>query len=497
MDLKTEAYELVKNLKGRMTPSPYDIAWMARVPADGGNGARWPEMIEWLIEHQHADGSWGGEIRYYHDRIMCTLSSIIALKDHEEKHAVSEAVDRGTKYLWYNLHRLRHDPFELVGFELILPTLLREALDLGLDVPRHTCGYGRIRRQKLDLIPPKMLYSPKVTTVHSLEFLGKKGDPERMRQALAVNGSLGNSPATTSYYLLQGGNDNRALAYLQDMLAHNQHAIYLHPFRDFELAWVLYNFSLCRKILTGLNVSIWEELRGNLSERGVGLDSTFGIEDSDTTSVTMLLLELANHPVDPTILTRFEDREKYVFRTYDYERNISISTNIHALEALSLLREYPNREESRDRILAFLMASRTFDTYWVDKWHASPYYATSHVLVGITKAAPGMLDECRHTVEWILHTQRADGSWGFFDRGTAEETAYALMALLYCCRQFPIDKDLLRRAAAYLCQETEYGRDGYRHPPLWIGKPLYIPRDIVRASVLAALILYEESFGSL
>jgi halimadienyl-diphosphate synthase len=497
LDLKTQIRELVRNLNGRMGASPYDVAWMARVPARGGGGPRWPELVGWLLDRQWLDGSWGGVIRYYHDRILCTLAVIIALKEHGTDHVTNEAIVRGERYIWHNLHRLRHDPFELVGFELILPTLLVDALDLGLDVPQHTCGYGQIRREKLSLIPPALLYSPRVTTVHSLEFLGKDGDPEKMRQALAVNGSLGNSPATTSYYLLREGNDDKALAYLEGMLAHNQQVIYLHPFHTFELAWVLHSLSFCYEPLTNLvDVSAWEELRDNLSERGIGLDPTFGIEDGDITSVTVRLLTLAGYPVNPGVLARFEDREQHVFRTYNYERNASIGTNIHALEAISLLSEYPEKQESHDRILAFLMAHRVFDTYWVDKWHASPYYATTHVLVGISKAALEMLGECRRAVEWIVHTQREDGSWGYFDQGTVEETAYALTALLHCRQYFPIDDRPLHQGAAYLYRETVEGHDDYLYPPLWIGKPLYVPYDVVKAAVLAALALYEDVFGS-
>jgi halimadienyl-diphosphate synthase len=498
LNLKAQARTLIEGLKGRMAPSPYDIAWMARVTDSTGNGMRWPYLIDWLIAHQWSDGSWGGAIRYYHDRILCTLTVIIALRDNGEAPAVKEAIARGEKYIWQNLHRLRHDPFELVGFELILPTLLIEALALGLDIPKHTCGYGKIRREKLDLIPPALLYSPKITTVHSLEFLGKDSDPEQMREAIAANGSLGNSPATTCYYLLRGGDDDRALTYLQNMVTHNRNIIYLYPCRTFELTWVLHSLSFCNKPLTDLaDTSIWQELRGNLGKKGIGLDPTFGIEDGDITSVTLRLLTMAGYSADPTILSRFEVQEKGIFRTYDYERNPSIGTNVHAMEALSLLPDYPNREKTRDCILAFLMANRIFDTYWVDKWHASPYYATAHVLVGIAKSAPGMLSECLSTVEWLAHTQRGDGSWGFFDCGTVEETAYALIALLYCSQLFSINRDLLQRSVAYLYRETGGKFDDYRYPPLWIGKPLYIPHDIVQASVLSALILYEETFGPL
>jgi len=491
------ARELIRNLQGRMDPSPYDIAWMARVPNAAGDGPHWPELLEWLIVNQWLDGSWGGAVHYYHDRILCTLASLIALKQYGTGQEASQAIDRAERYVWHNLHRLNHDPFELVGFELIFPTLIMEALSLGLDVPTHTCGYGQIRRKKLALIPPDLLYSPNVTTVHSLEFLGKEGDPAKMRKALAANGSLGNSPAATSYYILQSGDDGPATTYLCDMLDQNENVIYLYPCRIFELAWALHNLSFCHHPLAGwVDDSCWEQLSGNLSEFGIGLDPTFGIEDGDITSVTMRLLTLAGHSIDPGILAKFE-KDDHTFRTYDYELNTSIGTNIHALETLRLLPDYHQRERSRDCILAFLMAHRIFDTYWMDKWHASPYYATAHVLGGIARCAPEILPECGRAIEWIIHTQREDGSWGFFHQSTAEETAYALIALLLCREQFSAPEDILKQGVYFLHQEMSNGLDNYYYPPLWLGKPLYVPHDIVQSSVLAALILYEETFGAL
>lgn len=318
-----------------------------------------------------------------------------------------------------------------------------------------------------------------------------------MKHALALNGSLGNSPAATSYYLLQGGDDHRAIEYLKNLLVQNQHAICLYPSYSFELAWVLHALSFCNGPLENLvDTSTWGKLQSYLGEQGTGLDPTFGIEDGDCTSVTMWLLARTGHQVNPTILSRFEDK-KGVFRTYDFERNVSVGTNVHILEALSLLPEYPNVNQVRDSILAFLLANRIFDTYWVDKWHASPYYATTHVLVGIVRSAPKALDGCYRTVEWLTHTQREDGSWGFFNQGTAEETAYALIALISCSAHFSIDAEVLHRGASFLYHKILNEHSEYYYPPLWLGKPLYMPHGIVRASILSALMLYEETFGSL
>ena len=135
MDLKARARALVSGLGGRMNASPYDIAWLARLPSDHGSGARWPDLLDWLLDHQWMDGSWGGAIPYFHDRILCTLMAIIALSERAPRARAVKAIRRGERYIWRHFHYLHHDPVELVGFELIFPTLLAQARTLGLDVP--------------------------------------------------------------------------------------------------------------------------------------------------------------------------------------------------------------------------------------------------------------------------------------------------------------------------------------------------------------------------
>ena len=201
MSYVEEARELVRNLNQRMAPSPYDIAWLARLRAPQTEDVRWQDLIDWLLDHQQMDGSWGGDIVYYHDRVISTLAATIALHENGHTRRAKKAVERGERYLWHHLHMLPRDPFELSGFELLLPTLLGEARSLNLKVPSHACGYGEIQSAKLRLIPPQLLYSPKISTVYSLEFLGTDGDKDKLRAAINEGGSVGNSPATTAYYL--------------------------------------------------------------------------------------------------------------------------------------------------------------------------------------------------------------------------------------------------------------------------------------------------------
>jgi halimadienyl-diphosphate synthase len=498
MDYLQEAKRLVRNLDQRMSPSSYDTAWMSRVRSSANGRPRWPDLIDWLIEHQRVDGSWGGEIEYYHDRILCTLTATLALREYGGSEQAEKAIERAEYYLWHHLHLLPRDPFELVGFELIFPTLLGEARSLGLDVPGHTCGYGATQAAKLRMIPPELLYSPKISTVYSLEFLGQSGDVEQLGRALASNGSLGNSPATTAYYLSLSDETKLRppLTYLQRLRDTREHIITVYPFRIFELSWVLNNFihgHVGLETLVGDGQLDW--LRRELEPDGVGFDSAFTVPDGDTTSVSCRVLRHAGFEIAPAVLARFENEEKRIFRTYSYERNVSVGTNVHALETLDLMPDYPNRQELQEQIMITLLDKRQYGVYWVDKWHASPYYATAHTLIALMKQGEPLAHACRHSVDWLVHTQHENGSWGFFRQGTAEETAYVLTALLHYSLRHSLDKDILRRGAAYLRQEYE---DGERvgMPELWIAKCLYAPHDIVRSAILAALMLYDDLLGS-
>jgi hypothetical protein len=93
--------------------------------------------------------------------------------------------------------------------------------------------------------------------------------------------------------------------------------------------------------------------------------------------------------------------------------------------------------------------------------------------------------------------QRDDGAWGFYGISTAEETAYALLALLRYHRKYgTVDKRVLQRGGLFLLQ-SDLGRSGELFPDLWIAKSLFAPQDVIRAAMIAALHLYQETFGTI
>ncbi len=93
-------------------------------------------------------------------------------------------------------------------------------------------------------------------------------------------------------------------------------------------------------------------------------------------------------------------------------------------------------------------------------------------------------------VYWIKETQNADGSWGYF-LPTAEETSYCLQSLV-AWRRFGEDVpiDAIERGVSWLSEHTEPP-----YPPLWIGKGLYSPTHVVRATILSALTLAAQEIG--
>jgi halimadienyl-diphosphate synthase len=136
-----------------------------------------------------------------------------------------------------------------------------------------------------------------------------------------------------------------------------------------------------------------------------------------------------------------------------------------------------------DKILTFLRRRFSSGQFGFDKWHISPYYFAGLAV----QSLPGIADELVHAhVKWIRETQRRDGGWGYCGRSTPEETAYCLQALILWDHSVErVEQDQLKAAADYLALHLDD-----RHLPLWIGKCLYTPVNVVRAAILAALYSY-------
>ena len=484
-DLIEEARRLLSSLgEGTMSECAYDTAWVARIPnPNRPEEPLFPATYDWLLRNQHSDGSWGAEILFAHDRLICTLAALVTLASSQYRRVESEpAARRAIVYLNRERPNIRDDPHETVGFELLLPELVRQAQALDLKLPYEDWAFVEaIKADKLQRIPPVAVYGGPTTLTHSLEYLGDRVMPSLVSRCQGPNGSYGASPSATAYVQLRAP-DNSAEAYLRRVvdLSPDGGVISAYSTQVFELAWVLRSLLPLRDDLPEFESCV-HKLAKYWTPYGVSFTESGMVTDADDTSVAVLVLAIAGVPIDTTTFELFEGQDHFV--CYPFERTPSLGANAGVLEALKLFDATADRRRMTLKLTHYLEKTRTNGQYWVDKWHVSPFYGTERAitaLVGIDRAI------VRSGVEWILSQQGEDGAWGI-DSGTAEETAYAVSATCAASTVDPataaLSADAVRAGASYLVKHW----DDQDALPLWIEKGLYAPTNIVRAAIVGAL----------
>ncbi len=489
MNIDEEVQKLLKEVgPGKMSSTAYDTAWVARLGEfdwELSNNA-----LTWLCEHQLYDGSWGAEKPfYYHDRVICTLSAMIALTYRGRRAKDRVQIDRGLEALERvtsgATQGLAADPNgATIGFEMIAPTLVAEAERLGIikrQGERILGRMARLRNIKMEKLAGRKI-NKMVTPAFSSEMAGTDGqailDIHNLQEA---NGSVAHSPSATAYfarYLNPG--DPKALAYLREWSAPDGGIPDDDPFDVFEPAWVLWNLQL----IPGFVDKYCDQYKPHLDRLEQNWDPQGGIahaieytpKDSDDSALTFEMLTSFGRHVDIGGVLSYEEEE--YFRCFALEANPSISANIHVLGALrsaGFEREHP----SVKKILKYLHASLNGSVFWNDKWHASPYYATAHAVITIQNYDKEL---CKNAIEWIINTQNADGSWGFYSP-TAEETAYAIQAIcVWKHSNGNVPSECIKLGVNWLIEHSEPP-----YLPLWIGKALYAPELVVRSTILSAI----------
>jgi halimadienyl-diphosphate synthase len=483
------AQEMLSDMdQGDMGPCTYDAAWVARVKKPGNGACAFPEVFEWLRCAQRPDGSWGSDIEYYPARIISTLAAMVALIEFEPDELAGQQIGRAFDYVLHTWPLLRRVAYDTVGFEILVPTLLEESRRLGLPVADWLPEAHSLRQTKMQHFPPELIYSPRMTLGFSLEFMGDHLDQEQAKALQLANGSICNSVSATAYFCRHTG-DEQAYQYLYHVVdvCGPENITYGYPFEVFEKVWVLYNLHI-GDMMNNLSPFVkphLDHIYRACRPEGVGFSAMSPLTDLDDTVVGLNLLHSYGYDVDWSILERYE-RDAY-FQCYPYERDASVSANANVLYALNNC-PYKGRHETIDKLITFLRGRQVKGTYWDDKWHISPYYVTSRVIIA---AAPHNLDMLENTIRWIENTQNTDGSWGFYDLPTAEETAYCLQALIAYKRQGgPVKDQAIHRGAAFVYQHV--ADDPASFPSLWISKDLYRPKHIVRSALLGALAMYQD-----
>ncbi len=482
--------------RGAINAAAYDTAWVARVSSDENpQTSAFPEALAWLSKHQHSDGSWGeGGLP---ERVLATLAAIIALTEKGQRSQDEQQVKKGLTFLWRMLPQLGNSNEILpIGFELLLGAIIDEGKSLNLNLPTWlTSYYEPYRLKKLELLSQiKQSKLRDTSAIFSLEFLAGKLE-EPFENFTYTNGSVGVSPAATASVLkyveepkLKAG----MLSYLKQAKIYD--TVYstssagwgnVTNFDIFEMVWILYNLNLAGQLnhplLAGVVSKRLDDLARQWSATGLPFSSKF-FDDADVTATGYAVLRASGREFDIAPLEGYWQQNHLV--TYRYERDYSISANVHGLEAY----KYASNNERVQQLLAFLDSARVGKPFWLDKWHVSPYYTTCHAVIATLDLTTDFADL---VINWVLSTQGSRGGWGY-EVETPEETAYALQILIYYAQTQGWTQHLRAKAQ----EGVEYLRSQYRPfvlegEPLWIGKNRYAPYLVIRAAILSALLLAE------
>lgn len=496
---KEKLIQKIKNVlkqvgTSQMSQSPYDLGWLLRLPdLKNPEKPRYPQIISWLQNLQHKDGSWGGQISFAHDRVISTLSVIAGLKCRPLDRKWQNRINRAAKSVEFYSKKLLNEPEATVAFELLFPKILDECAKAGIkiNIPSRVLKYYlKLKKQKLSKLPVEAAAKQPTTLLHALEVMDYDIDLNPFKRFQFSSGSFGSSPSSTAYLVAENiDNNGQGMSYL-DSLVRNKSVPAMTPLEIFEQAWCLFPFALFGLVDQFKNElkPIFAHLSKSWTPRGVGPSREFVIPDLDDTAMVFYILVKNNRPRDPEVFERFETADG--FMCFPSERSGSGSYYAHLLFALSICAPDERVERMKRKAVNYLLKTQNSHGFWDDKWHGSPWYVTSRIILALLRNNYHYerKDAIMKATRWIVKTQRSNGLWGM-GKGTAEETSYALMALMEFHKNIaPLKRSIFQKARKNLEQHI----NDKQFPELWIGKALFAENAIAKITILTTLLaLYE------
>ncbi|KAH9311808.1 hypothetical protein KI387_026843, partial [Taxus chinensis] len=311
-DLIAEVKEMFNSMEdGDISPSAYDTAWVARVPAiANANEPQFPRLLEWIVNHQLVDGSWGEERRFLaSDRLLNTLACLITLSLWG---TANNHVHRGLDFLRKNIEEMvkaavGHGGCK--GFQMIFPAMLNEARVLGFDLPYDLPIIKQINQQRdSDL---KKLYGEEVHrhptgVVQYLEGIEEVVEWKSILKVQSKDGSFSGSPASTACVFMHTG-DEKCLQFLTGLVKKfEDHVPCMYPVDIAERLRAVDSverLGLERHFLTEIKQAL-DYVFKYWGERGVGFGRDSLVPDIDVTATGFRLLRMFGYTVSPDVLER-------------------------------------------------------------------------------------------------------------------------------------------------------------------------------------------------
>ncbi|XP_077227069.1 (-)-kolavenyl diphosphate synthase TPS28, chloroplastic-like [Tasmannia lanceolata] len=296
---------------GEITASAYDTAWVAQIEdINGTETPQFPSTLQWIVENQLADGSWGDcHIFSVYDRLINTLACVIALKSWK---IYPERCEKGLSFIREHMRKLEDEDPEhmLIGFEVAFPSLIEIARTLNLELP-YDCPvlqdiYAK-RDLKLNRIPKELLHKVPTTVLHSMEGM-EDLDWEKLLRLQLANGSFMFSPSSTAYAFMHT-KDEKCLGFLKKTVERfNGRVPTIYPLDLFEHLW-----AVDRLERLGISRFFEPEIEKCLNyvyrywtEDGIFCSRNSSVQDVDDTAMGFRLLRLHGYDVAADAFRQFQ-----------------------------------------------------------------------------------------------------------------------------------------------------------------------------------------------
>ncbi|KAL8227855.1 hypothetical protein R6Q57_015439 [Mikania cordata] len=204
-----------------LSVSSYDTAWVAMVPSPNSHKSPcFPQCLNWLINNQLNDGSWGLVNNNHNhllikDSLSSTLACIVALK---QWNIGEDQINKGLCFIESNLasatDKSQPSPF---GFDIIFPGMLEYAKNLNMNLFSKQTEFSlMLHERELEL---KRCHSNEMDAylAYISEGLGNLFDWNMVKKYQMKNGSVFNSPSATAAAFISNQNSG-CLNYLTSLL---------------------------------------------------------------------------------------------------------------------------------------------------------------------------------------------------------------------------------------------------------------------------------------
>ncbi|HVO43495.1 MAG TPA: hypothetical protein VMT34_12770 [Aggregatilineales bacterium] len=488
-----------------LSQSCYDIGVVALA-----QGAQNQGCVQWLIEHHNADGTWGAppQLSWY-DTYVCTYAAGVALHRGGCDQLAARALDQLPRIAAFGSERIP----ETLTFGGLVGALDRFCATHGWPVPSHTLKVRTIVAEeqiKWDrMLEWKGFYDPRLSIAgYSAEkvYLDERIDLPRFLKAFqSVNGSISNSAAASAMFLLEA--ERRGLEPDSRMRRLNDYVKALDPYKravgyldfasHFVTAWaIMYLSELGQpsETVEALHVIAHQidDMYASLYDSDgltllcpVGLTTIPGDTDSTACAIYSAVYAGRRIPNIDRLNAMFVPEGGY-YQTFLFERDPSLSTNIHVA---ALLAQY--KSPLLNAVVDWLADRVVRHHDLICKWHVSAIYTIgelARVMAHIDH--PKSRELFLYAVEYLLDAQREDGGWGTLGT-TVEESGYAVLGLAAVYEHLitavlpdaglePAAEVMLRRIYQSLQHaEPILFKEPFGLVPLWIGKSLYCVNPLV------------------